>query len=233
MDTNRETERERSLPRIKACIVSWAGRIVSFPVPSRIIQEVIISPSLSPHPFYSIHQHRLPSDYILFELLLFDMIKFMPFRDDIWGKWRFIVCFLGNVFFSVDGLKFRYQLSSRLSLLLVHFSHKFHLFSIIVYFRKLNYLCWVERSKTTGRYFFIYCILSSYLGMFFRLDNDVIIPITSFIYSLLFSISENWIIFASWTFKDNGAVFSYLLYLHITFIYLHIIFIFGDVFSFG
>ena len=172
MDTNRE--RERSLPRIKACIVSWAGRIVSFPVPSRIIQEVIISPSLSPHPFYSIHQHRLPSDYILFELLLFDMIKFMPFRDDIWGKWRFIVCFLGNVFFSVDGLifkrnddllcvflemffnidglEFRYQLSSRLSLLLVHFSHKFLLFSIIVYFRKLNYLCKFKNNGTVFSY---------------------------------------------------------------------------------
>lgn len=147
-----QRERERSLPRIKACIVSWAGRIVSFPVPSRIIQEVIISPSLSPHPFYSIHQHRLPPDYILFELLLFDTIKFMPFHEWIFKRNDDLLCVFLEMFFNIDGLEFRYQLSSRLSLLLVHFSHKFLLFSIIVYFRKLNYLCKFKNNGTVFSY---------------------------------------------------------------------------------
>ena len=65
--------------------------------------------------------------------------------------------------------------------------------SFILYyflFPKIELSLQVERSKTTGQYFLICCIfilpsyifiLSSYLGMFFRLDNDVIIPIISFV----------------------------------------------------
>lgn len=163
--------------------------IFSSPFSARIIQEVIISPS-HPTPFIPFtNTASLRPDYIL--ELLFDTIKFTPFHDDIRGRDDDLSnCSWECVFFRKDTrtLQFCYQLFP----------------FILFYSRKLNYLC---KFKGNFGIFPLLSIVYSYfqmMGMFFRLDKDISIPIIpcpvddSFFLTFLFKTSE----IGSWTIES-------------------------------
>ena len=93
-----EREREREKPPEDKGVYRFLGRkdcIFSSPFSARIIQEVIISPSVSPHPFYSIHEHRLPPTGLHIRIIIRHDQVYAISRWYSRERWRFIGLFLG------------------------------------------------------------------------------------------------------------------------------------------